>query len=185
MGGVLAQLDAADFADPEGSAEVTESRMTNKLLIVAFSIQAVSFLLVVYEFVGSVSGIWWRRPSWQVHETIEVLSVLGLLIGFAMSAWLLRKTMNRNRKIEEQLKVAADSFQAVLEEKFETWKLSKAEKDVALMIIKGFSVAEIAEIRQKSEGTIKAQNSSIYQKSGLAGRVQFVSYFLEELTAKI
>jgi len=36
------------------------------------------------------------------------------------------------------------------------WGLSRSEKEVAHLSIKGFSIAEIAKLRGKSEGTAKA-----------------------------
>ena len=52
---------------------------------------------------------------------------------------------------------------------------------MALLAIKGLSLAEIADIRQTKQGTIKAQCNAIYQKAGVSGRPQLLSLFIEEL----
>jgi DNA-binding NarL/FixJ family response regulator len=69
----------------------------------------------------------------------------------------------------------------VLDDRFLEWKLSNAEKDVAMFLIKGSSTAEIALMRNTSEGTIKAQNAAIYKKAGVTGKTQLLSLFVEDL----
>ncbi len=159
--------------------------MRGKLLYLAVAIQSVSLVLVVYQFIGTVFNVDSFRPSWELHEIIEVLTIVGLITGFILSLVVLRMAASRSQRVEDQLAVAAGSFARVATQKFDDWGLTPAEREVAILIIKGFSVAEIAALREKSEGTIKAQNTSIYQKSGLQGRLQFVSYFLEEIASPL
>ncbi|RIL10478.1 MAG: hypothetical protein DCC75_04295 [Proteobacteria bacterium] len=61
------------------------------------------------------------------------------------------------------------------------WQLTEAESDIAFLLLKGLSTAEIAKIRDTSERTIRNQTSDIYSKSGLSGRAQLAAYFLEDL----
>jgi DNA-binding CsgD family transcriptional regulator len=67
------------------------------------------------------------------------------------------------------------------------WGLTKAETDVALMVVKGFSNAEIAAMRNSALQTVKSQLSAIYAKSGLEGRYQLIAYITDEVceTSKI
>lgn len=69
----------------------------------------------------------------------------------------------------------------LLAERFAEWGLTRAERDVALFAIKGLSTAEIAGLRQTSEGTVKAQTAAIYRKAGVTGRPQLLSLFIEDL----
>ena len=69
----------------------------------------------------------------------------------------------------------------VLQERMEEWALTPAERDVALFAIKGMSTAEIAVLRNVSEGTVKAQTAAIYRKAGVTGRPQLLSLFIDEL----
>ena len=69
----------------------------------------------------------------------------------------------------------------VLHERFADWGLTPAEKDVALFSIKGLSTADIANLRNTSEGTVKAQTNAIYRKAGVSGRPQLLSLFIDEL----
>lgn len=63
------------------------------------------------------------------------------------------------------------------------WGLSAAETDVALFVAKGFSNAEIAEMRGCAIATIKSQLGSIYQKSGLETRYQMMAFVTDEVCA--
>jgi DNA-binding CsgD family transcriptional regulator len=69
----------------------------------------------------------------------------------------------------------------LLEDRFADWQLTPAEREVALFAIKGLSLAEIAAVRQTSEGTVKAQTNAIYRKAGVSGRPQLLSLFIDEL----
>lgn len=115
-----------------------------------------------------------------VHLLFETLAVLGLGYG----AWLLRGylALLRLRRTEDAQTIATlrGSFEKVLVGKFDEWKLTVAERDVTLLIIKGLSVAEIAEARQTAPGTVKAQSSSIFRKLGVSSRTELMSHVLEE-----
>jgi len=69
----------------------------------------------------------------------------------------------------------------LVEDRFGEWGFTPAERDVALFALKGFSIAEIAALRDTSEGTVKAQTNAIYRKAGVSGRPQFLSLFVEDL----
>lgn len=72
-----------------------------------------------------------------------------------------------------------------IDRQFVTWKLTEAERDVGLLILKGLSLKEIAAARVTSERTIRAQARSIYAKAGLSGRAALSAFFLEDLLAPI
>ena len=72
----------------------------------------------------------------------------------------------------------------LLNDKFVEWGLTPAERDVAFFAIKGLSTQEIAELRQTSEGTVKAQTFAIYRKANVSGRAQLLSVFIEDLIAE-
>jgi DNA-binding CsgD family transcriptional regulator len=69
----------------------------------------------------------------------------------------------------------------LLEERFDEWSLTPAEREVALFAIKGLSLSEIAGVRETSEGTVKAQTNAIYRKAGVTGRPQLLSLFIDDL----
>lgn len=116
-------------------------------------------------------------------DIFELVVVLVLIVSTAFTARQVRHVMARQRHIEGQLRAASGAFAEIVEEQFDAWGLSEAERDVALLLIKGLSIAEIAALRETKDGTIKAQSNAIYRKSGVAGRAQLVSLFIEELMA--
>lgn len=61
------------------------------------------------------------------------------------------------------------------------WGLSQAEADVAIFVAKGFSNAEIAEMRGCAIATVKTQLGRIYNKSGLASRYQLIALVTDEV----
>ena len=105
----------------------------------------------------------------------------ALVLSLFFTGFEIRKVLGRQNRMESQLKAASGAFADLLEDYFETWALTPSERDVALLAIKGLSIAEIAGLRETKEGTIKAQCNAIYRKAGVTGRPQLLSLFIEEL----
>jgi DNA-binding NarL/FixJ family response regulator len=59
--------------------------------------------------------------------------------------------------------------------------LSPAEKEVALLLLKGLAHKEIAQARSITEATARQQARAVYKKAGLAGRNDLAAFFLEDL----
>lgn len=70
---------------------------------------------------------------------------------------------------------------AAIDRQFDRWGLSPAEREVALLQLKGLRHKEIAELRQTSERTVRQQALAVYRKSGLNGRSDLAAFFLEDL----
>jgi DNA-binding CsgD family transcriptional regulator len=68
-----------------------------------------------------------------------------------------------------------------INQQFDRWGLSPAEKDVALLLLKGFSHKEVAGLRGRAERTVRQQALAVYRKSNLSGRASLAAYFLEDL----
>jgi DNA-binding CsgD family transcriptional regulator len=93
----------------------------------------------------------------------------------------MRRAIEERNAAQERLRRASGAFLDLLEERFAEWGLTPAERDVALFAIKGMSTAEIAVLRNTSEGTVKAQTNAIYRKAGVTGRSQLLSLFIDDL----
>lgn len=115
------------------------------------------------------------------HSWLELIGVVALTFGATVTFNQYRHLLHRNSKIERELDAASGAFHAVLEQHFCDWGLTDAEKDVALLSIKGVPTSEIAIMRQTKIGTIKAQNAAIYRKSGVSSRAELISVMVEEL----
>jgi DNA-binding CsgD family transcriptional regulator len=150
------------------------------LILFVLGIQVIAAALFLFNLMIPILGI----PlilDWSVHEAIELVAATSLLAGVIMTVLLLRRMQRRAEHLESQLRAASGAFLELLEEKFDLWSLTPAERDVALFSIKGVSPQEIAALRNTSEGTVKAQTNAIYRKAGVSGRPQLLSLFIDDL----
>jgi len=166
-------------------------------LFVIVCCQLVCSAFFTYDMLTSVFLIPTQPISWETRETLEVGAVLGLIAGVVLgTVMLMRVLIERNNAeldclaaeralsdAQTRLRRAAGAFQDLMEERFSEWGLTAAERDVALFAMKGFSLAQIAALRETTEGTVKTQTNSIYRKAGVNGRPQFLSLFIEDLLA--
>lgn len=70
---------------------------------------------------------------------------------------------------------------AAIDRQFERWGLTPAEREIGLLLLKGLSHQEVADVRSVSERTVRQQARSLYKKAGLSGRADLAAYFLEDL----
>jgi DNA-binding CsgD family transcriptional regulator len=129
------------------------------------------------------------------HVVIEGCVALVALIGvyfLIKGTFTLKKSLKKERELSAKLieenvhwkessKKFLDGLSNLIDEQLNKWKLTKSEKEVAFLLIKGFSLKEISEYRSTAEKTTRAQATSIYAKSGLSGRSQLSAFFLEDL----
>ena len=115
------------------------------------------------------------------RDWVEWVVTLVLLLSLAFTGSQLRHTLKEQARMADQLAIASGAFDAVLRDRFDSWQLTDAERDVALLALKGYAIAEIAELRETAQGTVKAQAAAVYRKAGVSGRLQRISLFLEDL----
>ena len=128
------------------------------------------------------------------HLLVEACIILFSISGLT---YLLREIWERkreNQKLKNKLSVAQKDLSAtqarlkeagkqyshIIQEQFGEWQLTTSECEVALLLLKGLSFKEIAEIRETLEKTVRQQASSVYKKSGIPGRHEFAAYFFED-----
>lgn len=117
------------------------------------------------------------------HSVFEALVAFALILGILFGGWQLRQTLEQMRQQERALDTARGALAEVIDRQFTDWGLTPAERDVALLAIKGLDVADIAQIRSAAQGTVRAQLTHIYAKAGVSGRAQFAAWFVEDLLA--
>jgi len=147
------------------------------------ALQVICGVFFVYDLAASIFG--WRDVpiSWTLREAIEIMATVGLLLGMVLGGVLIRTLLVQRQRAADRLRAAAGEFHQVVMERFDEWGLTPSERDVAYFMLKGFSNAEIATLRSTSEGTIKAQSTSIFRKAGVSGRAQLLSGFIEDVLA--
>lgn len=144
------------------------------------SLQVICTLFFIVDVIAGMLGAP-DFPGGVHHETLESVVVIALVLGIVFTSLEIRRTQQLQKRMEAQLKAASGAFFQLLEDHFDLWSLTESERDVALLAIKGLSIAEIASVRHTKEGTIKAQCNAIYRKAGVTSRPQLLSHFIEEL----
>ncbi|MCB9559138.1 MAG: LuxR family transcriptional regulator [Kofleriaceae bacterium] len=130
-----------------------------------------------------------------MHVALEVAAMVGALAG-AIALW--RQAEHRRRRIghlEREVQAARGEAEAwkreagehlrglgvAIDAQLTRWQLTGAEREIALLLLKGLSLKEIAGVRETSERTVRQQALAVYRKSGLGGRAELAAFFLEDL----
>ncbi len=132
--------------------------------------------------------VWWHVA---IEGSVAVIALIGVYF-LIKGTFTLRKSLKKERELSAMLteenshrkkssKKFLDGLSKSIDTQLEKWQLTKSEKEVAFLLIKGFSLKEIAEYRSTAEKTTRAQATSIYAKSGVSGRSQLSAFFLEDL----
>ena len=133
---------------------------------------------------------------------IELVNVVPLVLLIAAPVYLTYRTFLvykeklalirdldaariQGRQWRDETRALLKGLGEAIDRQFLTWKLTEAEREIGLLLLKGLSLKEIAAVRVTSERTIRAQARSIYAKAGLSGRAALSAFFLEDLLAPI
>ena len=84
-------------------------------------------------------------------------------------------------RLDTQSLQLASQYRSVMQKQFEAWQLTASEQDVVIMLLKGLSFREIAELRETREKTVRQQASSVYRKSGVNSRNELAAWFFEDM----
>lgn len=165
---------------------VTESRLRLPLALLLFAI-AVG---------GAVDLVFDAPESWlSFHVLYEALLTLG---GLLTASWLWLGWRRAEREAAELTRLVAerqlerDAWRAsarsalagladAIGSQLERWGLTPAEREVAILLLKGRSHKEIAAATGRSERTVRQHAVSAYGKAGLGGRAELAAFFLEDL----
>lgn len=133
------------------------------------------------------------------HLLLEFSLAFGAAVGFS---FVVRDSFRKTKRLTfSQAQVASKEQEAerwraeslkyieglgsAIDRQLTQWSLSQSEKEVALLLLKGLSLKEIAEIRRTAEKTARSQSAAVYAKAGLAGRSELSAFFLEDLLAPL
>src|SRR5690606_39261769 len=132
----------------------------------------------------------------EISVIFDVFLESTILLCVLRAAYIASKMLKQERDSKHKLKQDALHLQAKVNDyvldfqqqlllQLEEWNLSKSEKEIAILLLKGKSSKDIATIRCTSERTIRNQCQAIYAKSGLAGRNEIAPFFFTELLKNI
>jgi len=111
---------------------------------------------------------------WQTRET-ELRSEAAALVV------RLRTTEREACRWKHEAGELLSGLGGAIDAQFGRWTLTPAERDVALLLLKGLSHKEVASVRGVGEATVRQQAQSIYRKAGLSSRNDLAAFFLEDL----
>lgn len=77
---------------------------------------------------------------------------------------------------------ALTSLAAAIDQQFDVWRLTRAERDVAVLLLQGFGHKQAAARLGRSERTVRQHAVEVYRKAGLQGRAELAAFFLRDLT---
>lgn len=136
------------------------------------------------------------------HVVLEAAVVVIGMVAASLLALRMRRMSRNARELREQASeltaslhasqldaakwrsdasALIDGLSAAIDQQFTRWELSPAEREIALLLLKGLSHKEIAQIRNVNETTVRQQSRTLYRKAGLSGRNDLAAFFLEDL----
>lgn len=119
-------------------------------------------------------------PVVLVHLGAELAASVALAAAFVMIRHEIRVLDRERRSSDLKLGALREDFDSLVRQRFSHWQLTPTEADVALLTLRGLKISEIAEARQTQIGTVKSQLSSIFRKSAVSTRTEFVAGFIDE-----
>ncbi len=149
-------------------------------LIVSFLVIAVCLALFILDVVADVFYLD-IAVIWIDHTVIELITTITLAFALVLIGRQIVHLLREHREAQASVKVASGELLAVIYARFDEWKLTPSERDIALLLIKGLSAQEISDLRDTRPGTVKSQSSAVYQKAGVKGRNELAAYFVEDL----
>jgi DNA-binding CsgD family transcriptional regulator len=161
--GPLAALGVAAFVVLFGLEVLTEDEPLTLFDVLGDALQ-IALLVATAVVAGALAS----RVNTQQEERFELI-----------------RELDQARADGERWRREAHTYVAglgtAIDQQFTSWGLSPAEREIGLLMLKGFSHKEIAALRGTSDATVRQQAKAVYQKAGVPGRTAFCSYFLEDL----
>jgi DNA-binding CsgD family transcriptional regulator len=159
-----------------------------KDLLIALLLAAI----VVLKLVDVIADMGLDLPPMHLAQewVLLLLSAFGCvyLIGDIRRRTVAMQTLNDSLSLSDaklaslssQLREARHAYAGSIRTQFEAWGLTRSEQEVALLLLKGLSLQEIAAVRDTREKTVRQHASHVYGKAGLEGRHALAAWFLED-----
>lgn len=185
--------ESADLQAPD-RPDVARAQRANLALAALFAAVA---LLSAVDVIADL-----REGTTARHLVVEGLVVVAGLAGAAWLSLRVRALAREAQALRDRASVLAEGLQAsraeadrwraeaadhiaglsqAIDRQLAAWGLTEAEKEVALLLLKGLSHKEVASLRNVSETTVRQQARAVYRKADLGGRHDLAAFFLEDL----
>jgi DNA-binding CsgD family transcriptional regulator len=157
---------------------------------------ALTAILLLILVAGVVDVILDDPADWRSGHVLYELLLIGAALAGVAWLWLgwwrssrevtvLRRSVAEQQAERDAWRTGAEralaGFGRAIDDRFEAWSLTPAEREVALALLKGKTHKQIAAATGRSERTVRQHAIAVYEKSGLAGRAELAAFFLEDL----
>lgn len=160
-------------------------------------LRSILAMVLFVTIVGGGIDLYFDAPEkwWSAHVLYEV-TLIGAAVVTSVVLWRgwrsSRRTLDETRRVLVERAAERDAWRAnaeaalagfgqAIDERFTAWDLTPAEREVALLLLKGRSHKQIAYATGRSERTVRQHAVSVYHKSGLNGRAELAAFFLEDI----
>ena len=144
--------------------------------------------------IGGTFDLMMDKPAtWlSFHVVFETLMIAGALT-MATTLWLgwwrsahsevaLRATLAAQRdEWHARAEAWLEGLSVAIDAQFHVWHLTPTEREIALLLLKGYGHKEIAGLTHRSERTVRQHASMVYDKANLSGRAELAAFFLHGL----
>ncbi|MFN7225401.1 MAG: helix-turn-helix transcriptional regulator, partial [Paracoccaceae bacterium] len=161
-------------------------RFDEKLVIVV--IQFICSLVLVVDVGGEIHGTFMDdepiSPFMLFHLWIEGIATILMGVAFVLSYRQLRFHRSALADAKDRIEAVRGDFAELVGARFREWGLSPAEYEIALLTVKGLRIAEIAQMRDSRESTVKSHLSAIFKKASVASRTELLAKFVDEFLSR-
>ncbi|MDT8370225.1 MAG: helix-turn-helix transcriptional regulator [Longimicrobiales bacterium] len=153
-------------------------------------------VLAVILVAGVIDLVLDQPESWTSPHVLFEVTLIGGALATAIVLWrgwwrstrsvteLSRSLEARERERDAWRRSAEHALEGLgraIDTQFTTWHLTPAEREVALLLLKGHSHKAIARVTDRSAQTVRQHAAALYRKAGLAGRAELSAFFLGDL----
>ena len=131
------------------------------------------------------------------------LGMVGLSLAFAVVLWrgwwraersladvrhslaLTRRDLAARQAERDAWRRSAEGALAgvrqAIERQLDAWELTGAEREIALLLLKGHGHKQVAALTGRSERTVRQHAVAVYRKAGISGRAELAAFFFDGL----
>lgn len=157
---------------------------------------SLAVLLLLIAAGGALDLVLDRPVRWlSFHAAYEVALILAAAVtaSWLWSGWrraeregrALRHTLAERQAERDAWRADAEralaDFAQAVDRQFSAWRLTPAEREVALDLLRGKSHKEIGSETGRSERTARQHAAAVYRKAGVDGRSGLAGFFLDSL----